>query len=61
MAIFKPSSRYTSDELDSDLQRLFDLVDTTVGFLLEIDRLKLDCAERNRIDRVASVAWITRD
>ena len=61
MAIVKLAPEYTSDDLASDLQHLFDLVDTVVDSLVEIDRSNLDCAEQNELNRAASLAWITRD
>jgi hypothetical protein len=61
MAIVKLTPEYTSDDLASDLQHLFDLVDTVVDSLVEIDRGNLDCAEQNELNRAASLAWITRD
>jgi hypothetical protein len=61
MAIVKLAPEYTSDDLASDLQHLFDLVDTVVESMVEIDRSKLDCAEQNELNRAASLAWITRD
>jgi hypothetical protein len=60
MAI-KLAPEYTSDDLASDLQHLFDLVDTVVVSLVGIDQSNLDCAERNELNRVCSLAWITRD
>jgi hypothetical protein len=61
MATVKLAPEYTSDDLASDLQHLFDLVDTVVDSLVEIDRGNLDCAEQNELNRAASLAWITRD
>jgi hypothetical protein len=54
-------TEYTSDDLASDLQHLFDLVDTVVDSLVEIDRSNMDCAGQNELNRVGSLAWITRD
>jgi hypothetical protein len=56
-----PAIEYTSDDLVSDLQHLFDLVDTIVESLVGIDRGNLDIAEQNELNRAASLAWITRD
>lgn len=55
------ATEYTSDDLKSDLQHLFDLCDTVVDALVEIDRENLDCANKNELDRAASLAWILRD
>jgi hypothetical protein len=52
---------YTFSDVESDLQHLYDLVDIVVSALVEIDRGKLDSAEKDELNRVASLAWITRD
>jgi hypothetical protein len=54
-------AEYTLDDLASDLRHLFDLVDTVVDSLVDINRLNMDSAEQNGLDRAASLAWITRD
>jgi BMFP domain-containing protein YqiC len=61
MAIVELAPDYTNDDLASDLQNLSELVDTVVSSLMEIDHGNLDCVERNKLNRVGSLAWITRD
>jgi hypothetical protein len=61
MAIVKLAPEYTSDDLASDLQHLFDLVDTVVVSLVGIDQSKLDCAEKGELNRACSLIWIARD
>ena len=61
MTIVKLTPEYTTDDLASDLQHLFDLVDTVVVSLVEIDRSNLEIAEQDELNRAASLAWITRD
>ena len=51
----------TLDDLESDLQHLYDLIDTIVASMVGINRLDMDCGERNELDRAASLAWIMRD
>ena len=50
MAIVKLAPEYTSDDLASDLQHLFDLVDTVVESMMA-----------NELDRARSLTWIARD
>ena len=57
----KPISDYTFDDVTSDLQHMVELVDTVVSSLVSVDQRKLDCADRNELNRAASLAWITRD
>ena len=61
MAIVKPAPEYTLDDIESDLQHLYDLIDTIVASMVGIDRSNLDCAEQNELNRAASLAWIMRD
>ena len=61
MAIVKLTHEYTSDDLASDLQHLFDLFDTVVDSLVGIDRSNMDCVGQNELNRVGSLAWIARD
>jgi hypothetical protein len=52
---------YTFDDIASDLQHLFDLTDTVVEFLVEIDRGNIVRPEKTDLDRATSLAWILRD